>query len=63
MLVERQALGSDKSCLTELPGCGFEAASPHLQGKSLPRFIPSPDTTHVGASDTGSTLEGMPLDS
>ena len=43
--------------LTESPGRGFEAASPQiLRGKGLHRFFPSPDTTHVGASGTGSAL-------
>jgi len=45
------------SYLTESPGHGFEAASPQiLQGEGLPRFFPSPDPTHVGASGTGSAL-------
>ena len=52
---EGQAWCSGESCLTESPGHGFEAASPQiLQGEGLPRFFPSPDPTHVGASGTGS---------
>ena len=55
LLFEGQAWCSGESCLTELPGRGFEAASPQiLRGKGLSRFIPSPDPTHVGASGTGS---------
>jgi hypothetical protein len=39
------------------PGHGFEAASPQiLRGEGLPRFFPSPDPTHMGASSTGSAL-------
>jgi hypothetical protein len=33
---------------------GFEAASPHLRGKSLPWFTPFVGSTHLGASGTGS---------
>ena len=54
---EGQAWCSGESCLTESPGHGFEAASPQiLWGKGLPRFFPSPDPTHVGASGIGSAL-------
>jgi hypothetical protein len=38
--------------ITELLGHGFKAASPHLQEDGSPRFIPSLDPTHVGASCT-----------
>jgi hypothetical protein len=56
-IVEGQAWYSGESCLTESPGHGFEAASPQiLRGEGLPRFFPSPDPTHVGASGTGSAL-------
>ena len=54
---EGQAWCSGESCLTELPGRGFEAASPQiLRGGRLASFFPSPDPTHVGASGTGSAL-------
>ena len=57
MCVEGQAWCSGESYLTESPGRGFEAASPQiLRGEGLPRFSPSPDPTHVGASGTGSAL-------
>jgi len=57
LLLEGQAWCSGESCLTQSPGCGFEAASPQiLRGKGLSRFIPSLDPTHVGASGTGSAL-------
>ena len=47
--------GAVVRALTESPGRGFEAASPQiLRGEGLPRFFPSPDPTHVGASGTGS---------
>ena len=52
---EGQAWCSGESCLTESPGRRVEAASPQiLRGEGLPRFFPSPDPTHVGASGTGS---------
>ena len=55
--MEGQAWCSGESCLTESPGHGFEEASLQiLRGGGLPRFFPSPDPTHVGASDTGSAL-------
>ena len=55
--LEGQAWCSGESCLTESPGRGFEAASPQiLRGEGLPRFFPSLDPTHVGASGTGSAL-------
>jgi len=55
--IEGQAWCSGESCLTESLGRGFEAASPQiLWGEGLPRFFPSPDPTHVGASSTGSAL-------
>ena len=48
---------SGESCLIESPGRGFKAASPQiLRGEGLPRFSPSLDATHVGASGTGSAL-------
>jgi hypothetical protein len=48
---EEQASG--ESCLTESPGRGFEAASPHLRGKAcLSLSLPQ---THARASGTGST--------
>jgi hypothetical protein len=48
---ERQAWCNGESCR------GFEATSLQiLRGKCLLRFIPSPDSTHVGASGTGSAL-------
>ena len=48
---EGQAWCSGESCLTESPGRGFKTASPQiLWGEGLPRFFPSPDPTHVGAS-------------
>ena len=54
---EGQAWCSGESCLTESPCHGFKAASPQiLRGNGLPRFFPSPDPTHVGASVTGSAL-------
>ena len=54
-LGEGQAWCSGESYLTESPGRGFEATSPQiLRGEGLPRFFPSPDPTHVGASGTGS---------
>ena len=38
-------------------GRGFEAASPQiLRGEGLPRFFPSLDPAHVGASGTRSAL-------
>ena len=50
-------IDTGESCLTESPGRGFEVASPQiLRGEGLPRFFPSPDPTHVGASGTGSAL-------
>ena len=56
-MLEGQVWCSGESCLIESPGCGFEAASPQiLQGEGLPRFSPSLDPTHVGASGTGSVL-------
>ena len=55
--MEGQAWCSGESCLTESLGHGFEVASPQiLRGEGLPRFFPSPDPTHVGASGTGSAL-------
>jgi hypothetical protein len=51
-------LHSGESCLTDLPGYGFEAASPHLRRENLPQFILFLDLTHVGASDT--TTQGLP---
>jgi hypothetical protein len=51
---EGQSWCSCESCLTESPGRGFEAASPHLRGEGLHRFIPFLDPTHVGASGTKS---------
>ena len=55
--LEGQAWCSGESCLTESLGRGFEAASPQiLRGEGLPRFFPSPDPPHVGASGTGSAL-------
>jgi hypothetical protein len=60
MYHEGQAWCSGESCLTKSPGRGFEAASPQiLQGKDLPRFIPSSHPTHVGALRTGSVLTNM----
>jgi len=57
MLLEGQVWCSGESCLTELPGHGFEAASPLiLRGEGLPRFFSSQDPTYVGAFGTGSTL-------
>ena len=51
---ERINLFPFSNYLTESPGRGFEAASPQiLRGEGLPRFFPSPDPTHVGASGTG----------
>ena len=48
---------SSESCLTESPSRPFEAVSPQiLREKDLSRFIPSPDSTHVVASDTESAL-------
>ena len=53
-VLEGQAWCSGESCLTESPSRGFEAASPYiLQGEGLP-FPRVPDSTHVGASGTGS---------
>ena len=47
---EGQAWCSGESCLTESPGCGFEAASPQiLRGEGLPRFFPSPDPHSCGS--------------
>jgi hypothetical protein len=37
-------------------GRGIEVASLYLPGEGLPRFIPSSDSTHVGAFVTGSAL-------
>ena len=52
---EGQAWCSGESCLTESLGHGFEAASPQiLQRGGLPRFFPSLDPNHVGASSTRS---------
>ena len=54
---EGQAWCNGESCLTESPGHGFEAASPQiLRGEGLPRFFPSLDPAHVGASGTRSAL-------
>ena len=56
-VLEGQAWYSGESCLTESPGRGFEAASTQiLWEEGLPRFFPSPDPTHVGASGTGSAF-------
>jgi hypothetical protein len=46
---------SSRLLSTELPGCGFEAASA-FAGEGLPRFIPSLDPTHMGDSGSGSAL-------
>jgi len=55
--MQMEAWCSGESCFTESPGRGFEAASPRiLRGEGLPRFFPSPDPTHVGASGIGSAL-------
>lgn len=35
----------------ESPGHEFEAASPHLHGKALPRFIPSINPIHAGQQE------------
>ena len=43
-----------ESCLTESLDHDFEAISLHLRREDLPWFIPFLDSTHVGASDTGS---------
>jgi len=54
-MAKGQAWCSGESCLTESPGHRFEAASLQiLRGEGLPRFFPSPDPTHVGASGSGS---------
>jgi hypothetical protein len=53
---KKKSFSHCKSCLTESPGHEFEAVSPYLQEKILPRFIPFPYPIHVGASSTGSAL-------
>jgi hypothetical protein len=53
---KKKSFSHCKSCLTESPGHEFEAVSPYLQEKILPRFIPFPYLIHVGASSTGSAL-------
>lgn len=50
---EGQAWYHGESCFTESQGRRFEAASPHLRGEGLPRFSPSPNSTHVGAPALG----------
>jgi hypothetical protein len=54
------AIESDfQSCLTKSLGRGFEAASPYLRRKGLPKFMSSPDLTHVGASGSALFLSNM----
>jgi hypothetical protein len=47
-----QTCCSGENCLTKSPGHRFEAAFLHLRRESLPRLIPFPNPTYVGASDT-----------